>query len=241
MKESGNAIGERSRPVLEVQQLDVAYGHAKVIHDLSMHIEKGEMVFIVGRNGAGKTTLLKTIAGLINPLDGAINFEGKTINGMPPDHLARAGFRFVAQDKKVFSALTVRSNVELAAHGAGEDLETAWQQVTRLYPKLGEFRNLPAGGLSGGQREILLIGRALIGRPKLLLIDEPTEGLAAIVIEDIVRILNEMRRRISAIIVEQNLRVVTQLADRIYVMKEGKIIRHIKEKLKDTAALERYL
>lgn len=227
--------------MLELQHLNVAYGHAQVIHDLNMQLNQGEMVFIVGRNGAGKTTLLKTIAGLLNPLSGNITFEGKSINGMSPDKLAQKGFRFVSQDKKVFSALSVRSNIELAAHGLGEDIETAWQKTIRLYPKLDKFRNLLAGGLSGGEREILLIGRALIGQPKLLLIDEPTEGLAVIVIEEIFRILREMRHRISAIIVEQNLQVVTRLADRIYVMKEGKIIYQIKEKIMDTAVLEAYL
>lgn len=229
--------------MLEVRDLHVAYGHAQVIHGIDLVLTPGEMVFIVGRNGAGKSTLLKTIAGLIKPAKGDIRFEGRSVAGEPPEKLARTGFRFVAQDKKVFSNLSVRANIALAAHGSGTPLEEAWSRAVQLYPKLDEFRELPAGRLSGGQREILLIGRALIGTPRLLLVDEPTEGLAAIVIEDIFRILNGMRHTLSFIIVEQNLSVVSRLADRIYVMKEGKIIREITDRneIADTAQLESYL
>jgi ABC-type branched-subunit amino acid transport system ATPase component len=229
--------------VLEIRNLHVAYGHARVIHGLDLVLKPGEMVFIVGRNGAGKSTLLRTIAGLIKPAGGDIRFEGRSVAGEPPEKLARTGFRFVAQDKKVFSHLSVRANIALAAHGSGTPMEEAWSKAVELYPKLDEFRELPAGRLSGGQREILLIGRALIGTPRLLLVDEPTEGLAAIVIEDIFRILNGMRHTLSFIIVEQNLSIVTRLADRIYVMKEGRIIREIAERdeLTDTARLETYL
>ncbi|MCU0558647.1 MAG: ATP-binding cassette domain-containing protein [Desulfobacterales bacterium] len=229
--------------MLEISQLHVAYGHAHVIHGIDLVVKPGEMVFIVGRNGAGKSTLLKTIAGLIKPASGGIRFEGRSVVGEAPEKLARSGFRFVAQDKKVFSNLSVRANIALAAHGSGTPVEQAWSKAVQLYPKLDEFRELPAGRLSGGQREILLIGRALTGTPRLLLIDEPTEGLAAIVIEDIFRILNGMRHTLSFIIVEQNLSVVTRLADRIYVMKEGQIIREITHRgeLTDTAQLEAYL
>ncbi len=213
--------------MLEVERLDAGYGAARVLHGVSLAVRPGEMVFIVGRNGAGKTTLLRTIAGLLGPTAGEIRFEGRSVAGIPPEKRARMGFRYVNQEKRVFSQLSVRSNIELAAHGAGEPLEAAWRRVVELYPKLQAFRELPAGRLSGGQREILLIGRALAGRPRLLLIDEPTEGLAAVVIEDIFRILERMRQSISAIIVEQNLTIVRRLADRIYVMKEGRIVHEI--------------
>jgi ABC-type branched-subunit amino acid transport system ATPase component len=202
------------------------------------------MVFVVGRNGAGKTTLLQTISGLMAPTAGRILFEGQEIHGLPAEKLARKGIRFVAQDKKVFSDLTVRSNIELASYAAGEDLTRAIGRLTRIYPKFQEFLDRKAGALSGGQREILLIGRALVGKPRLLLIDEPTEGLAAIVIEDIFRILNEMKKEeVSAFIVEQNLSVVSRLADRIYIMKEGKIIKEMSDRaeITKTAELEGYL
>jgi ABC-type branched-subunit amino acid transport system ATPase component len=230
--------------LLEVSGIDAAYGHAKVLHDVSLKIQQGEMVFVVGRNGAGKTTLLQTISGLMAPTAGRILFGGEEIHGLPAEKLARKGIRFVAQDKKVFSDLTVRSNIELASYATGEDLTQAIGRLTRIYPKFQEFLDRKAGGLSGGQREILLIGRALVGKPRLLLIDEPTEGLAAIVIEDIFRILNEMKReKVSAFIVEQNLSVVSRLADRIYIMKEGKIIKEMADRaeIAKTAELEGYL
>ena len=146
----------------------------------------------------------------------------------------KRAFVFVAQDKKVFSDLTVRGNIELAAYAAGEPMPAAIEKVTSIYPDIKRFMDSKAGGLSGGQREILLIGRALIGDPRLFLIDEPTEGLAAIVIEDIFRILSRLKEdNVSALIVEQNLSVVSRLADRIFIMKEGKIIREISEKIRD--------
>jgi len=230
--------------LLEVKEIDVAYGHAKVLHDVSIRLNEGETVFIVGRNGAGKTTLLRTIAGLLHPTKGAIDHTGQEIQGWPAEEVARRGIRYVAQDKKVFSNLTVRGNVELAAHAAGEDLKSALGKVINLYPKFEQFLDSKAGGLSGGQREILLIGRALVGNPKILLIDEPTEGLAAIIIEEIFRILNGMKEnKVSAIIVEQNLSVVARLADRIYIMKEGKIDHEITKprEMTDTTELEKYL
>ncbi len=213
--------------MLEVLRLDAGYGPARVLHEVDLVVRPGEMVFVVGRNGAGKTTLLKTIAGLLAPAAGEIRFEGRSLAGLTPERRARMGFRYVNQEKRVFSRLSVRANIELAARGAGEPFDAAWRRAVALYPKLEEFRALPAGRLSGGQREILLIGRALAGEPRLLLIDEPTEGLAAIVIEDILRILERMRQSVSAIIVEQNLAVVRRLADRIYVMKEGRIVHEI--------------
>lgn len=230
--------------MLNVNGIDVAYGRALVLHDVSLNLEEGEMVFIVGRNGAGKTTLLKTICGLMKPLKGTIQYHGEDTRGLPPEKLARKGFRFVAQDKKVFSDLTVRGNIELAAHATGEAMSDAILKVTSIYPTIERFMDSKAGGLSGGQREILLIGRALVGDPRLFLIDEPTEGLAAIVIEDIFRILSRLKEnRVSALIVEQNLSVVSRLADRIFIMKEGKIIREISDKkeMSNTAALENYL
>jgi ABC-type branched-subunit amino acid transport system ATPase component len=230
--------------LLDIKEIDVAYGHAKVLHDVSIRLNEGETVFIVGRNGAGKTTLLRTIAGLLQPTKGTIIHAGQEIQGFAAEEVARRGIRYVAQDKRVFSNLTVRGNVELAAHAAGEDLKVALQKVINLYPKFTQFLDSKAGSLSGGQREILLIGRAVVGNPKILLIDEPTEGLAAIVIDEIFRILTAMKEnKVSAIIVEQNLAVVAKLADRIYIMKEGKIDHEIANprEIVATAELEEFL
>lgn len=229
--------------MLEVKGIDVSYGHAKALHGVSLSLKRGEMVFVVGRNGAGKTTLLKSIAGFLHPSQGSIELEGQSLLGLRPDQVAQKGLRFVAQDKKVFSNLTVRDNLELAAHASGEKLDQAVERLVSLYPKFEKFLDKKAGGLSGGQREILLIGRALVGEPGVLLVDEPTEGLAAIVIDDIFRILSGMKEKVSTIIVEQNLSVVGRLADRIYIMKEGKIEKEISDpaQIQDAAQLECYL
>ncbi len=229
--------------MLEIKNLDVAYGHAKVLHDLSFCVQKGEMGFFIGRNGAGKTTLLRTIMGLLNPQKGSIRYQDMEITARPPEDLHTLGLRYVGQEKKVFGNLTVRENIEIAAFGSREPMDRALDKVLALYPKLKNFLDIKAGQLSGGQRQILLVGRALVGDPKFLLIDEPTQGLAAIVIEDIGVILKKLKAQVSAVIVEQNLAMVKYLADRVYILKEGKLAKEIKEKseIADTQGMEEYL
>lgn len=227
--------------LLQVDEINVSYGRAMVLHDISMQLNQGEIVFVVGRNGAGKTTLLKTVMGLLRPSKGSILYEGENTSGIGPVKLAQKGLRYVAQDKKVFSNLSVKDNIALAAYSNAVPLPEAISSVTAIFPKLNAFMENKAGGLSGGQRELLLIGRALVGHPKLLLIDEPTEGLAAIVITDISKILMHLKAEyISAIIVEQNLSIVRQLADRVYVMREGHIIKEI-DIPRTSQELENYL
>jgi ABC-type branched-subunit amino acid transport system ATPase component len=229
--------------LLTVDHLDVAYGRAVVVHGVSLHVERGEMVFVVGRNGAGKTTLLRTIAGFLAPAAGSIALAGERIAGLPPEEVARRWVRYVFQDKRVFARLTVRENIQLAAYGAGVPLPKAIDRVVQVYPRITRFMDKPAGGLSGGQRQLLLIGRALVGEPRLLLIDEPTEGLAAGTIDEVFRVLGDTKGKVSMIIVEQNLSVVRELADRVYAMKEGTIPAELLEQsaIRDPAALEMYL
>ncbi len=229
--------------MLQVNNLNVAYGHARVLHDVSFRVEKGEMGFFIGRNGAGKTTLLKTIMGLLNPQKGSIHYQDREISGMAPEDLFPQGLRYVGQEKKVFGNLTVRENIEIAAFGSHEPLDRALERVIALYPKLRDLLHIKAGQLSGGQRQILLVGRALVGDPKFLLIDEPTQGLAAVVIEDIGVILKKLKEQVSAVIVEQNLAIVKYLADRVYILKEGKLAREISQRseIADTQGMEEYL
>ncbi len=229
--------------MLSVKNIDVAYGHARVLHDISLELEAGSMVFMAGRNGAGKTTFLKSIAGFMKPVAGSISFLGKDISGMAPEKVALMGIRYVFQDKRVFSNLTVRENLELAAYPVKEKTSQAIEKVMSIYPKMEKFLNLRAGSLSGGQRQILLIGRALVGDPKLLLVDEPTEGLAAGTINDILNVLAMMKGKVSMIIVEQNLSVVGMLAEKVYIMREGKIVQTCtsKEEITDKQRLEQYL
>lgn len=215
--------------LLTVDRLNVHYGTAQVLHDISLQLKAGELVCLVGRNGAGKTTLLKTIAGFLKPTSGSISFQGHRIDGRPPEKVALQGLRYVFQDKRVFGELTVRDNLELAAFPTKEPLERAVQRLLGIHPKMEKLLHSKARGLSGGERQILLLGRALIGEPALLLIDEPTEGLAAIIIGEIAQVLESMKARISMIIVEQNLALVSRLADRIYIMKEGAIFQEISD------------
>jgi ABC-type branched-subunit amino acid transport system ATPase component len=216
--------------LLKVEKLNVHYGRAQVLHDISAHVEVGELVCMVGRNGAGKTTFLKTIGGFMKPTDGGITFRDQRLDGLPLENVALKGIKYVFQDKRVFGELTVRENIELAAFPAKEPMDEAIGKVLKIHPKMEKHLDSKAKGLSGGERQILLIGRALIGNPQLLLIDEPTEGLAAKIIGQIVDILLQMKSKLSMIVVEQNLATVSRLADRIYVMKEGIIIREITDR-----------
>ena len=229
--------------LLSVDQINVAYGPARVLSEVSLELDKGEMVFVVGRNGAGKTTLLKTIAGFLTPTDGSIIFDGEQVNALSPERMANCGIRYVYQDKRVFTRLTVRENIQLAAFASKEKLDVAIDRIVQIYPKITKFMDTKAGGLSGGQKQLLLLGRALIGDPKVLLIDEPTEGLAAGIIEEVFKVLEMIKGQVSMIIVEQNLAVVRVLADRVYAMKEGRIPAHLTDPsaIRDSSTLEQYL
>lgn len=229
--------------LLSVEKLNVFYGSAQVISDVSASVNQGEMVFLVGRNGAGKTTLLKTISGFLPSGAGDILFNGTRVNGLRSDQLSRLGIRYVFQDKRVFTRLTVRENIHLAAYPFQEKASEAERKVIEIYPEIVKFMDKKAGGLSGGQRQLLLLGRALIGDPRLLLIDEPTEGLAAGTIEQVFNVLKMMKGQLSLLIVEQNLAVVSQLADRVYIMQEGQISNELATvaEIQDQERLEKYL
>jgi ABC-type branched-subunit amino acid transport system ATPase component len=228
--------------LLAVSGIDVAYGRAHVLHEVSLGLDAGERVFMVGRNGAGKTTLLKTIAGFLRPLAGSIRFDGREIGGMPPEEVARAGIRYVFQDKRVFTKLTVKENIEIAAYGARVPLAEAIERVAEIHPAMTAFLGRMAGTLSGGQRQLLLLGRALLGEPRVLLVDEPTEGLSADAIEKVFQVLERSKGKVAMIIVEQNLAVVRRLADRVYAVKEGRIRSELRAaELHDQAALEHSL
>ena len=229
--------------LLKVEGIDAHYGSAQVLHDVSVEAQQGELVCIVGRNGAGKTTLLKTVAGFMHPSKGSVIFDGRPIGRLKPEKVARLGIKYVWQDKRVFAELTVRENMELASYPLKADLDESLEKLFAVSQKMKTLLDSKAKGLSGGERQILLIGRALAGNPRLLLIDEPTEGLAAKVIDDISRILTDMKGRVSMIVVEQNLVIVSQLADRIYIMKEGSVLREISDKgmIQDQAYIESLL
>jgi ABC-type branched-subunit amino acid transport system ATPase component len=225
--------------VLEVNNLDVSYGDSRVLFGVTVNIAPKEIVSCVGRNGAGKTTLLKSICGFLKPTSGSVTYKAQEITGVPSYTLARMGLRYIAQDKKVFSDLTVAENMELASY-ATKDKNL--DRIFEYFPNLKSLMNRKAGYLSGGEKQMLMIGRALLGTPSVLLIDEPTEGLAPVVVEHLREIFKEISKSAALIIVEQNLSLVCRISDRVYAMKEGQVMSETsdEQEIKDIV-FEKYL
>ena len=211
----------QSAPLLSVSKLNVAYGEAKVLFDVDIAVGAGEVVACVGRNGAGKTTLLKAIAGFLRPNSGSIRSQDRNLTGMAAYAIAANGIKYVPQDKKVFSDLTVRENLELGSYASGD---YNWSRVFDYFPKLKTLLDRKAGYLSGGERQMLMIGRAIAGGPKLLLVDEPTEGLAPSIVSQLKTVFLDLRKTSTLVIVEQNLPLVCAIASTVYAIKEGRIV-----------------
>ncbi len=224
---------------LVVEGLYVAYGEAQVLFDVRLAVPPGTLAACVGRNGAGKTTLLRTIAGFLRPRAGRVRYGDVDLVGRRPYEVARLGIRYVQQDKRVFADLTVRETLRLASYATGDD---DWSVVFRYFPKLEGLLDRKGGYLSGGERQMLLLGRALLGRPKLLLVDEPTEGLAPAVVEQLGQVFAELKGHTTLLMVEQNLPLVARVADAVYAMKEGRVVAEITDRdAIRSGAVEAYL
>jgi ABC-type branched-subunit amino acid transport system ATPase component len=224
--------------ILTVRNLNVSYGESKVLFDIEMGVQPGQVVACVGRNGAGKSTLLKSIAGFIKNVSGEVTCAGESLLGVRSYDIAKRGIKYIPQDKKVFSDLTVRENLELGSY-ATKDYN--WDQVTDYFPKLKVLMDRKAGFLSGGERQMLMIGRAILGNPKVLLIDEPTEGLAPSIVAHLKDVFKELSKKAALVIVEQNLPLVCAISEKIYAIKEGRIVTElVGEKIK-TNVCEGYL
>jgi len=213
--------------ILLVRGLNVSYGESKVLFDAHLSVKPNQVVTCVGRNGAGKTTLLKSIAGFLKPTSGSIIFNNTGLIGQRSYDIAKMGLKYIPQDKKVFSDLTVRENLELGSY-ATKDYN--WDQVTDYFPRLKNLIDRKAGYLSGGERQMLMIGRALLGNPKLLLIDEPTEGLAPSIVAQLKNVFKELSKKSALVIVEQNLPLVCTISDKIYAIKEGRIVTELTDR-----------
>ena len=225
--------------ILTVQGLNVSYGESKVLFNAELHVNQGQVVTCVGRNGAGKSTLLKTIAGFLKPTSGTILFDGTQLAGLRSYDIARMGLKYIPQDKKVFSDLTVRENLELGSY-ATKDYN--WDPVTDYFPKLKSLMDRKAGYLSGGERQMLMIGRAILGSPKVLLIDEPTEGLAPSIVAHLRSAFKELSKKSALVIVEQNLPLVCAISDKIYALKEGHMVAELTDRESIKASVcEQYL
>lgn len=209
-------------PLLSVDQLCSGYGRSQVLFGLSLEVPVKGAVCVLGRNGAGKTTLLKAIAGDLPAISGAIQFNGKRIDRFSMEKRARDGLGYVPQDDAVFSGLTVSENLRLGASFSKND--AGIEEVLSIFPKLGKRLGQAAGTLSGGERKMVAIGRAILGRPKLLMLDEPTEGVWIGVIEEIAEQLIRLSTSMSVVLVEQHIELAMKVAKTAYVMERGRVV-----------------
>jgi branched-chain amino acid transport system ATP-binding protein len=207
--------------MLDVEAIHTYYGDSHVLHGVSLRVGAGEAVAVLGRNGAGKTTAIRSIAGFTPPRAGRVMFEGQEIERWPAYRIARRGLALVPQGRRIFAPLSVRENLLLGARAQGFTLE----RVYALFPRLREREQQSGGTLSGGEQQMLAIGRALLTNSRLILLDEPSEGLAPLIVREIGRILLALKaERLSLLLVEQNYHLALQVADRVYVMSKGQIV-----------------
>jgi len=215
--------------ILEMQDVHVNLGLSHILQGVNLSIRPGETVGLFGRNGVGKTTIVKTIAGWHKPSTGAILFEGRPIQTLPPNEITRLGLGLVPEDRRIFPGISVEGNLRLGLmQVAARDRKSAEQRIQMVlerFPRLGERRNQSGTTLSGGEQQMLAMGRVLVGRPKLLLIDEPTEGLAPMVVSEIFRLMEELKSQgIAIFLIEQNIHKAIHLCDRHYVVERGRIV-----------------
>lgn len=210
--------------ILEVRDLHAFYGQSHILHGVDLTVDEGEIVSLLGRNGVGRSTLCKAIMGLVPP-QGSVLYRGKEVAGLRSDLVARAGIGYVPEDRQVFPTLTVRQNLELGLKRAGKFGRWTFDDVFRLFPNLAARQNNPAGVLSGGEQQMLTMCRTLMGDPDLVLIDEPTEGLAPLLVEQVGVLLAEIASRgVAILLVEQKLTIALKISHRLYVMGHGKIV-----------------
>ncbi|MFJ5486906.1 urea ABC transporter ATP-binding subunit UrtE [Hansschlegelia beijingensis] len=209
---------------LTVRDLDQHYGGSQVLRSVSLEVEPGQCLAVLGRNGAGKSTLLKCLVGLLPVTRGAILFDGADVTQSPNYRRSRAGVAYVPQGREIFAELTVRENLVVAARAHGDVAGEGISEVIRLFPVLGEMADRRGGALSGGQQQQLAIARALVTRPKLIILDEPTEGVQPSIVQLIETVLSGLKGRISILLVEQYLDFAAAIADRFVVLSRGQVV-----------------
>jgi len=215
-------------PMLEVRDLVVAYGAIEAVKGISLQVQAGDVVTLIGGNGAGKTTTLRTLSGLLRPVTGQVLFEGERIDRVPAHEIVRRGIAHSPEGRRIFPRMTIEENLELGAYsrrGKTAEIRDTIDRVYALFPMLGERRGQPAGTLSGGEQQMLAVGRALMSQPRLIMLDEPSMGLSPIMMQKIFSTLVELKGQGTTILlVEQNAQAALSLADRGYVIETGRIV-----------------
>jgi branched-chain amino acid transport system ATP-binding protein len=211
--------------MLELKRVNAAYGRAQVLFDLDLELRAGEVTALLGRNGAGKTTVLKSAMGMLPLSSGQIYFQKKEISGIEPYQIARLGLGYVPEDRRIFTDLTVMENLEVARQpGRGDGPRWTTERLFELFPSLGRMRDRPGGSMSGGEQQMLTIARTLMGNPGAILLDEPFEGLAPLIVERIANTIRELKRAgLGVLLCEQNLRFARLVADRACIIEKGQL------------------
>jgi branched-chain amino acid transport system ATP-binding protein len=211
--------------MLEISNLSVNYGPFRALEGVALKVAAGECVALLGSNGAGKTTTLNTISGLLRPVSGSIRFQEAEIAGRPPHHIVKGGIVQVPEGRRVFPDLTVRENLAVGAYCRSAPSKADFDRIYDLFPRLCERTNQKAGTLSGGEQQMLAVGRALMAGPKLLLLDEPSLGLAPLIVEQLYEVLRTVKTSMTVLLVEQNVHLALELVDRAYVLRQGRIVK----------------
>jgi branched-chain amino acid transport system ATP-binding protein len=205
--------------------LEAYYGRAHILADVALDVARGEVVVLLGRNGAGKSTTLKSIVGLVRPAAGEITFGGRRIERLQPFQIAKAGLGYAPEDRRIFTDLSVRENLEVGRQRSRADTPS-WtpQKLFELFPNLAEVKDRPAWRMSGGEQQMLAIARTLMGNPSCVLLDEPSEGLAPVIVDHMIVAIRELKSAgVSVLLSEQNLRFATEVSDRAYIIEKGRI------------------
>jgi len=217
-------------PLLDVKSLSAWYGGAHILFDIALQVRPGEVVALMGRNGAGKSTTLKTLMGMVERRSGQVHFMGRDISRLEPHAIASAGLGYVPEDRRIFTDLTVLENLEVGRQlprmGPQGQMLEAWtpQRLFKLFPNLGEMPDRPGGRMSGGEQQMLTVARTLMGNPYLVLLDEPSEGVAPVIVEGMVQMILGLKAAgVSILLSEQNLHFATLVSDRAYVLEKGQI------------------
>jgi branched-chain amino acid transport system ATP-binding protein len=211
--------------LLEVEGLCAGYGRAQILFDVGLQVADGEAVALMGRNGAGKSTTMKAIAGLLDRRGGSVRFDGRDLDGLAPHRIARLGLGWVPEDRRIFTDLTVLENLEVGrqAPRAGAPTWTV-EALFRLFPNLASMPHRLGGRMSGGEQQMLTVARTLMGHPRLVMLDEPSEGVAPVIVEQMANSINEMKRQgLSVLLSEQNLHFAERVCDRAYVLEKGQV------------------